>query len=66
MFACPYWGCARLLATLFKLRDQRIIGPNDRTVVVSTAHGLKFSQSKIDYHDCKIEDMACKYTNHSY
>jgi threonine synthase len=63
MFACPYWGCARLLATLFKLRDQRIIGPNDRTVVVSTAHGLKFSQSKIDYHDCKIEDMACKYTN---
>jgi threonine synthase len=33
-------------------------------VVVSTAHGLKkFSQSKIDYHDGKIEDMACKYAN---
>jgi threonine synthase len=32
-------------------------------VVVSTAHGLKFSQSKIDYHDSKIEDMACKYSN---
>ncbi|XP_015692686.2 threonine synthase, chloroplastic-like [Oryza brachyantha] len=61
MFACPHTGVA--LAALFKLRDQRIIGPNDRTVVVSTAHGLKFSQSKIDYHDSKIEDMACKYAN---
>lgn len=61
MFACPYTGVA--LAALFKLRDQRVIGTNDRTVVVSTAHGLKFSQSKIDYHDSKIEDMACKYSN---
>ena len=61
MFACPHTGVA--LAALFKLREQRVIGTNDRTVVVSTAHGLKFSQSKIDYHDSKIEDMACKYSN---
>ncbi|KAK1698897.1 hypothetical protein QYE76_015594 [Lolium multiflorum] len=61
MFACPHTGVA--LAALFKLREDRTIGPNDRTVVVSTAHGLKFSQSKIDYHDKKIEDMACKYAN---
>ncbi|KAL6610601.1 hypothetical protein ACP70R_040570 [Stipagrostis hirtigluma subsp. patula] len=61
MFACPHTGVA--LAALFKLRDQRIIGANERTVVVSTAHGLKFSQSKIDYHDSKIENLACKYAN---
>ncbi|KAL6662128.1 hypothetical protein ACP70R_001512 [Stipagrostis hirtigluma subsp. patula] len=61
MFACLHTGVA--LAALFKLRDQRIIGANERTVVVSTAHGLKFSQSKIDYHDRKIENLACKYAN---
>ena len=61
MFACPHTGVA--LAALFKLRDQRIIGPNDRTVVVSTAHGLKFTQSKIDYHDRNIKDMLCQYAN---
>lgn len=32
------------LAALTKLRDRGVIGPNDRTVVVSTAHGLKFAQ----------------------
>jgi threonine synthase len=50
-------------AALFKLRDQHIVGVNERVVVVSTAHGLKFLQSKIHYHDSKIEDMACKYAN---
>ncbi|XP_044326276.1 threonine synthase 1, chloroplastic-like [Triticum aestivum] len=61
MFACPHTRVA--LAALFKLREEGTIGANDRTVVVSMAHGLKFSQSKIDYHDQKIEDMACKYAN---
>ncbi|KAM0921334.1 hypothetical protein ACQ4PT_006963 [Festuca glaucescens] len=61
MFACPHTGVA--LAALFKLRDQGIIGTNDRTVVVSTAHGLKFTQSKIDYHDKNINDMLCQYAN---
>jgi threonine synthase len=32
------------LAALTKLRERGVIGPNDRTVVVSTAHGLKFAQ----------------------
>lgn len=35
------------LAALKKLRASGVIGPNDRTVVVSTAHGLKFAQSKV-------------------
>jgi threonine synthase len=45
MFNCPHTGVA--LAALIKLRQQGVIGPNDRTVVVSTAHGLKFTQSKV-------------------
>jgi hypothetical protein len=29
-------------------------------VVVSTAHGLKFTQSKVAYHTQSIEGLACK------
>jgi len=61
MFICPHTGVA--LAALTKLRSKGIIGLNDRTVVVSTAHGLKFTQSKIDYHSKAIPDMKCEYAN---
>ena len=61
MFICPHTGVA--LTTLMKLRSSGIIQPNDRTVIVSTAHGLKFTQSKIDYHSSDIKDMACQFTN---
>ncbi|GLT60796.1 hypothetical protein SLA2020_335460 [Shorea laevis] len=40
-----------------------VIGPTERTVVVSTAHGLKFTQSKIDYHSKDIKDIACRFAN---
>lgn len=45
MFNCPHTGVA--LAALIKLRERGVIGASDRTVVVSTAHGLKFTQSKV-------------------
>lgn len=45
MFNCPHTGVA--LAALTKLRAKGVIAPNDRTVVVSTAHGLKFAQAKV-------------------
>ncbi|KAL3632030.1 hypothetical protein CASFOL_025014 [Castilleja foliolosa] len=61
MFICPHTGVA--LSVLFKLRNSGIIGPTDRTVVVSTAHGLKFTQSKVDYHSKEIKDMACRFAN---
>ncbi|XP_042387143.1 threonine synthase, chloroplastic-like [Zingiber officinale] len=61
MFACPHTGVA--LAALFKLRERGVIGTNDRTIVVSTAHGLKFAQSKVEYHSKEISDMACRYAN---
>ena len=48
------------LAALMKLRERGVIGPDDRTVVVSTAHGLKFTQSKVAYHTQSIEGLACK------
>lgn len=61
MFNCPHTGVA--LAALTKLRQKGVIGANDRTVVVSTAHGLKFAQSKVAYHSKEVESMACQYAN---
>lgn len=61
MFNCPHTGVA--LAALTKLRERGVIGPKDRTVVVSTAHGLKFAQSKVAYHSGQVEGMACQYAN---
>eukprot|EP00775_Hariotina_reticulata_P007267 gene7267-7480_t len=61
MFNCPHTGVA--LAALTKLRERGVIAPSDRTVVVSTAHGLKFAQSKVAYHAKEIANMACQFAN---
>ena len=61
MFNCPHTGVA--LAALIKLRERGVIAPSDRTVVVSTANGLKFANSKVAYHSREIEGMACRYAN---
>lgn len=61
MFICPHTGVA--LTALIKLRNRGVIGGSDRTVVVSTAHGLKFTQSKIDYHSRAIPGMECRFAN---
>eukprot|EP00188_Purpureofilum_apyrenoidigerum_P002289 Plantae.Rhodophyta-Purpureofilum_apyrenoidigerum.ctg24046.p1 GENE.Plantae.Rhodophyta-Purpureofilum_apyrenoidigerum.ctg24046~~Plantae.Rhodophyta-Purpureofilum_apyrenoidigerum.ctg24046.p1 ORF type:complete len:518 (+),score=84.92 Plantae.Rhodophyta-Purpureofilum_apyrenoidigerum.ctg24046:165-1718(+) len=61
MFNCPHTGVA--LAVLEKLRQNGTIGPNDRTVVVSTAHGLKFTDSKVMYHERKLHQCASRYAN---
>ncbi|KAK7347844.1 hypothetical protein VNO80_22383 [Phaseolus coccineus] len=56
MFICPHTGVA--LTALIKLRNAGLIGAGERVVVVSTAHGLKFAQSKIDYHSEAIPGMG--------
>ncbi|XP_057768208.1 threonine synthase 1, chloroplastic-like [Salvia miltiorrhiza] len=61
MFVCPHTGVA--LAALMKLRRNGTIAAGDRAVVVSTAHGLKFTQAKIDYHSGRIPEMACRHAN---
>ncbi len=42
LYACPHTGVA--LAALVKLRQKGVIRENERVVVISTAHGLKFSR----------------------
>ena len=48
LFTCPQTGVA--LASLIKLARRGDIARDDRVVVISTAHGLKFPQFKTDYH----------------
>ena len=53
LFTCPHTGVA--LAVLFKLVERKQINSADKVLVISTAHGLKFPDFKIDYHK---DDLA--------
>ncbi len=61
MFTCPHTGVA--LAVLEKLVARGEIKPTDKTVVVSTAHGLKFTDFKVGYHESKLEGIQSEYAN---
>lgn len=61
MFNCPHTGVA--LAALEKLVKKGTIQSNDRVVVVSTAHGLKFTDSKVAYHEKKLSGLQSRYAN---
>jgi threonine synthase len=60
-YACPHTGVA--LAVLMKLIDRQVLSKKDRTIVISTAHGLKFSEFKVGYHEGTLADVNCKYAN---
>lgn len=61
MYTCPHTAVA--LAALFKLVDKGIIHKDDRTVVISTAHGLKFTQFKVQYHEGSLPEAESQYAN---
>lgn len=61
LFNCPHTGVA--LAVLFKLVKKNEIKKNERIVVISTAHGLKFTDFKIRYHENKLDEVNPKYIN---
>lgn len=61
MYTCPHTAVA--LAALFKLKDRGIINQNDRTVVISTAHGLKFTNFKIEYHAGNLPEVESQLAN---
>ena len=61
MYACPHTGVA--LAVLFKLVERGMIGKRERVVVISTAHGLKFTGFKLGYHHGTLEQVAALRRN---
>ena len=61
MFNCPHTGVA--LAALRKLVERKVIRSDQRVVVISTAHGLKFANQKIAYHMNELQGVQSSYPN---
>jgi len=61
MYACPHTGVA--LAVLFKLVARGVVKSSDRVVVISTAHGLKFTNFKIAYHENALPEAEALQRN---
>jgi len=61
MYSCPHTGVA--LAATEKLLHAGTIAPSQRVVVVSTAHGLKFTEFKQGYHTATLEGATSRNAN---
>ena len=61
MYTCPHTGVA--LAVLFKLVQRGEIKSSDRVVVISTAHGLKFTGFKVGYHEGSLAEVESQHAN---
>ena len=61
LFNCPHTGVA--LAAMEKLVARGAIGRGDRVVVISTAHGLKFVDFKLRYHEMRLEGVESRLPN---
>jgi threonine synthase len=61
LYNCPHTGVA--LAALKKIIRRGEVSPAARIVVISTAHGLKFTSFKTRYHTSEYEDIPCRFAN---
>jgi threonine synthase len=61
LFNCPHTGVA--LVALRKLQERGLVRASDQVVVISTAHGLKFVDSKLDYHMMRLEGVPSDHPN---
>jgi threonine synthase len=61
LFNCPHTGVA--LTATRKLVERGTIRPDDRVVVISTAHGLKFVDFKVRYHELRLEGIESQEPN---
>ena len=61
LYSCPHTGVA--LAAFIKLVENKTIDKKDKTIIISTAHGLKFSEFKVGYHESTLSDVNSKYAN---
>jgi threonine synthase len=51
------------LAALRKLVERKVVRAQDRVVVISTAHGLKFAGQKTGYHMGTLPDVVPSHPN---
>ncbi len=61
MYTCPHTGTA--MAALFKLLQREVVQSHQRVIVVSTAHGLKFTPFKIGYHEGTLAEVESDLAN---
>lgn len=61
LFNCPHTGVA--LVALRKLQGRGLVKSGDQVVVISTAHGLKFVDSKLAYHSMKLDNIVSEHPN---
>ncbi len=61
LYTCPHTGVA--LAVAGKLARRGVIQAGQRVVVISTAHGLKFNEFKVGYHDGTLADVVARHRN---
>ena len=61
LYACPHTGVA--LGGLEKLVAAGKIDKEEEVIVISTAHGLKFTEFKVGYHEQKLEGIQSKFAN---
>ena len=61
LYCCPQTGAA--LAIVSKLLRTGQIEPSHKVVVLSTAHGLKFTDFKVGYHEARLNDVEAMLAN---
>jgi threonine synthase len=61
LFNCPHTGVA--LAAMEKLVKSGTIAKGERVIVISTAHGLKFVDFKVRYHQMELEGVESQIPN---
>jgi threonine synthase len=61
LFTCPHTAVA--LAALEKLAARGEVRKGERVVVISTAHGLKFSDFKVGYHEGSLPGITSRLRN---
>jgi threonine synthase len=61
LYCDPHTGVA--MAALLQMVEEETVSRKDRVIVVSTAHGLKFSEFKTKYHKRELAGVEAKYAN---
>lgn len=61
MYTCPHTAVG--LAVLNKLVSAGTIKRSDRVVCISTAHGLKFTEFKVNYHESSLSGITSSSAN---
>ena len=61
MYTCPHTAVG--LAVLKKLVQRGVIGKTQRVVCISTAHGLKFTEFKVQYHESALGKIQSRHAN---